>query len=179
MTQSTGELQRENVALTNEVSALKRQAAELEQALRDQQALAAKIQSDREDLRIEVRALQLMCQRQAQEIRGYIEQDVVAGGKYKTRLEAATQELRLITKARLTSGCGCPIGTCLNYKNSILEGACWVQWAEAYVMKRQGELQIDAIRSQANHPARIAAADRSRENTTARRAEAESGDNKA
>lgn len=165
MVQSTGELQRENVRLTNDLAESRRQLERAEQIIQDKQAQIGRAREERDAYRVDVRALEIRNAAQALEIRGYIEQDVLAGGKYRTRLEAATQELRMVTKAGLTSGCGCPIGQCLKWGGDSRMGACWAEWAEAYVMKRQGEIRIDVIRTQANHPARIAAADRQRRET--------------
>jgi hypothetical protein len=100
---------------------------------------------------------------QAQEIRGYIEQDLVAGKKWRDKFEATATELRLLQKTGLSSGCGCPIGVCLGgARSTALGGGCWVLWAEGFVMKRRGEVIIDELRTQASHPARVAAARRER-----------------
>lgn len=106
---------------------------------------------------IELESFRQTCQRQAQEIRGYIEQDTVAGGKYRAKLEQCMAEIHLLRKAGLHSGCSCPIGVCLQ-TNRATDGECWVRWADAYVMKRRGEILIDELQTQARHPARIAAA---------------------
>lgn len=156
------EEERELVRLKNLVGDLQRNSGHLEQNLEYERNQSACLHGTIQDLEARARAARTVIDALQLEIRGYIEQDVIAGGKYKSRLEAATQELRLITKAGLTSGCGCPIGKCLNYGSSVLAGACWFQWAEAHVLKRRAEIRLDEIYSQANHPARIAAANRAR-----------------
>lgn len=77
--------------------------------------------------------------------------------KWQRMIAEVTQELRLRTKGKVSSACSCPIGTCLQYGGTAADGACWLQWAEAYILRRAGEIRIDAIRSLANHPARLAA----------------------
>ena len=83
------------------------------------------------------------------------EQNISA--KWQRLIEDVNQELRLRTKAKVSSACSCPIGTCLEWGGTKQEGACWFQWAEGHILKRAGELRVDFLRQMANHPARIAA----------------------
>lgn len=132
----------------------------LEQALRTANQVNRDLRQDNNDVRAVVA-------HQALEIRGYIEQDIVAGKKWRDRAEATAVELRLLNKTGLHSGCGCPIGVCLYKGSTALNGACWVEWAEGFVLKRRGEVRIDELRTQASHPARVAAAQRERTPTDA------------
>lgn len=131
------------------------QIEELEARLADEKRLS-------QGLTIQMAEMRGIVQHQQQEIRGYIEQDIVAGKKWRDKFEAAAVELRLRQKTGLTSGCTCPIGVCLGGRSTALEGACWVAWAEGWVLKRTGEIKIDELRTQASHPARVAAALRAR-----------------
>lgn len=126
---------------------------ELERALRDAGDTNVYLRAEKNDMRAVIG-------HQATEIRGYIEQDLVAGKAWRDKFQATAVELRLLQKTGLMSGCGCPIGVCLGGASTASRGACWVQWAEGFVMKRRGELIIDELRTQASHPARVAAAQR-------------------
>jgi hypothetical protein len=179
----------ENLELRSVIRAMGVRAEAVEELLRDKQEKVMRLQAAithfnaahhpgvrtrQYDLRPErqahARGLQSACDAQRaliadqrQEIRGYIEQDVIAGKKWRDKFEAAAVEVRLLRKTGLSSGCSCPIGVCLGAgKSTALGGACWVQWAEGFVLKRRGELIIDELRTQASHPARVAAAQRQR-----------------
>lgn len=71
--------------------------------------------------------------------------------KHRARAEAAINELRLAQKG-LTSGCGCPIGTCLKPRAGQ---ACWIEWAGLNVFRQAASQKIDEMVRAANHPRRL------------------------
>jgi hypothetical protein len=81
--------------------------------------------------------------------------------KWEAIVNAARHELRLAQKG-LTSGCGCPVGQCLGLPANDRMMACWKQWALSAAMVQSCNNHMDALRTLAVHPARIAAHDRNK-----------------
>lgn len=71
--------------------------------------------------------------------------------KWRKRAEAAINELRLAQRG-LTSGCGCPVGTCLKPRAGQ---ACWIEWAGLNVFRQAASQKIDEMVRAANHPRRL------------------------
>lgn len=75
---------------------------------------------------------------------------------YEKPFEKLKQELRLAQRG-LTSGCGCPIGQCLNHANSVMAGECWLQWAASKALADWLTRSMDKMWSDGNHPRRFGA----------------------
>jgi hypothetical protein len=75
--------------------------------------------------------------------------------KYMPIVEAAKNELRAAQKG-LTSGCGCPIGVCLNPdKVGGIEPVCWAQWALTRAIVMAGTNALDKMKTDSMHPRRF------------------------
>ena len=72
--------------------------------------------------------------------------------KWRTRNQTLATELQL-AQVGLTSGCGCPIGEC--QKRGTDEGSCWLQWAEAHVLRRMANMRIGDLQNASRHPSRF------------------------
>jgi len=110
----------------------------------------ARAQGERDQANAQIAKLQ-------EQLGAQMAHEQVISQKWQHMIQDVNQELRLRAKAKLSSACSCPIGTCLEWGGTKQEGACWFQWAEGHILKRAGELRIDFLRQMANHPARVAA----------------------
>lgn len=132
--------------LERQVEQLERQAEDLQQQL-DLSINQWNHAQDRE------RAMRLLITDLERRVAAAVLREQEIAQKWRAKNQQLAQELQL-AQCGLTSGCGCPIGSCQG--RGADSGSCWVQWAESHALARMANMRIAELVRHGNHPSRFA-----------------------